>query len=193
MAEIYSERCLSISCSSHTLNDFKAVSQKCDNITSRRVWGHASPPASLFILLTEGEILQEPVGLMPLRQTHGPVQWGLNSGNLRITEVNANQEGTTIPLGCQPVFHQALPLQDANLLLEKKIWTEVKGDNRETGGADLAVVVITQSIVTPDCKITSYHIYNTLLCSGFNVMGDAHIKNNCFYSKNKFKIRLKYL
>lgn len=62
--------------------------------------------------------------------------------------------------------------------------TKVNWDNRDVkGGGDLGVVVITQSIVTPDCLITSYHIYNTLLCSGLNTIRDPRNENFIFYCK----------
>lgn len=62
--------------------------------------------------------------------------------------------------------------------------TKVNWDNRDVkGGGDLGVVVITQSIVTPDCLITSYHIYNKLLCSGLNTIRDPRNENFIFYCK----------
>lgn len=152
-------------------NNFKDISQKCDNIVSRWGWGHASPPALLFISL----ILQEPTGLLssPLRPElrksldyRGECEPG---GNNNSAGMPASVSSGSSTKGCK----SPLLLENVNKIwIEQELkWTEITGMWQE------AVVVITQSIVTPDCKITSYHIYNTLLCAGLNVIHDPYIEN----------------
>lgn len=67
-------------------------------------------------------------------------------------------EGTTAPLGQQPVFHQSLPPQEADHYMQEyvkkdpdKTRNEERGDNMPLpGGANLVTGVITESAVTPN-------------------------------------------